>query len=234
MKKIIVLLTLTLLSSLLVKVNIKAQTSPTDSADREKIEGVREEVEQKVKEKLENIVTEDQKKSWNGTISSKNKTNFELTSGQQTRTVSLNEEVKIINQDRQEITFEDMETDQYVLAMGYEKIDGTLNARRIVVTQAYEPREKISVHGKIVNKANGEKIILVQNQEKEYELILDNNTEINQKTEEDTEEIDYEDLATDHDIVAVIEPANGETNSYNTIEILITTIKESPTPTEAE
>jgi hypothetical protein len=234
MKKIFALLSITLLSSLLLKVNIRAQTSPTDPADREKIEGVREQVEKKVNEKLESIVTEDEKKSWNGIISSKNETNFELTTGQQSRTVSLNEEVEIIDENRQEISFEDLEQDQYVLAMGYEKIDGTLNARRIVVTEQYTPREKTSVHGTIVNKANGEKIVLVQNQEKEYELIFDNDTDINQKTESDIEEIDYEDLATDHEVIAVIEPADGETNSFNAVEVLVTTIKESPTPTEEE
>lgn len=233
MKKIIVLLTTIIVSAFLIRVNINAQSKTTPTPDPTKTEQVRGKVEELVREKLENVVTEDQKKGWTGTISSLNETNFELTSGEQTRTVSLNEEVKIINQDRQEITFQDLEKDQYVLAMGYEKIDGTLNARRIVVTNPYEPREGISIHGTIVNKANGEKIVLVQNQEKEYELILDSDTEINQKKDSEIEEIEYEDLTTDLEIIAIIEPANGETNSFKASEILVTT-KESPTPTEAE
>ncbi len=234
MKKTIILLTITLLTSFLVKANINAQTDQASPTPDEKIQGIRDQVEEKVQEKVENIVTEDEKKSWAGTIASTNDSNFELTTGRQTRTVTLDDEVKIINQNRQEITFQDLEIDQYVLAMGYEKIDASLSARRIVITDPYEAYDKISIHGVIVNKANGDKIILVQNQEKEYELIFDSDTEIKQKTESDIEEIDYEDLTTDQEVIAVIEPANGETNSFNAIEILVTTIQESPTPTEEE
>ncbi len=221
------------MSSFLISLKIKAQTSPSPTPN-EKIQGVRDKVQEKVQEKIESIVTEDQKKGWAGTITSVNNTNFEISQGEQSRTVTLNEEIKIINQNREEISFEDLEEEQYVLAMGYEKIDNTLNARRIVVSEAYQPRKKTSVHGKIVNKANGEEIILIQNSEQEYELIFDSDTEINQRTESDIEEIDYQNLTTDQEIIAVIEPADGETNSFNAIEILVITPRESPSPTEAE
>lgn len=236
MKKVLFLITIIILSSFLIK--IKAQTTPTTTlspTSSEKIQGIRDKVEEKVQEEISKMITENQKKSWTGTISSINKTSFTLKSDSKERTIGLSEEVKIINQKRQEITFQDLKQDQYILAMGYEKIDNTLSAGRIVVTDPYQENNKESIHGTIVNKANGEKIILVQNSNQEYELILDNNTGLNQKTSKDEiQDIEYEDLNTDQKVIAVIKPANGETNSYNALEILVTTIKQSPSPTEAE
>lgn len=236
MKKILSSLTIIILSSCVINATTLAQTSfsPTPT-NTEQQQGIRDKVKELVDKKVNNIVTEDQKKGWAGTITSINKSSLEISQGEQNRTVVLNEEIKIINQNREETTFESLEEEQYVLAMGYEKTDGTLNARRLVVTNAYQPREKTSVHGKIVNKANDEEIILIQNSEQEYELIFDSKTVINEKIDSEIEDIKYTDLALEQEIIAIIEPADGETNSYNAIKILVTTIKESsPAPTESE
>ncbi len=233
MKKIIILSTIILFSSFVIKLQIRAQTEPSPTPD-EKVQGIRDKVQEQVQEQLENIITDDQKRSWNGTVSSLTETEFEIDSSNQTRTITINEDTKIINQAREAVSFQELEEDQYILAMGYERVDESLNAKRIVITEPYQPRKKISVHGTVVNKASNEKIILIQNQEQEYELILDSNTEINQKTDSDTEKLEYEDLPTDQEVIAVIEPADGETASYTAIEILALTLTESPTPTPTE
>ena len=241
MNKKILLVTLFLtLLALFIPYKLKAQESTSTASpttDPDTIKGVREEIEKKVRDKLEEIVNKQTKVGWIGKITQVSETGFKIEVDGESRTATFNEDAVIIDTDRQQITFDDLEEGQRVIAMGYSQIDGTLDARRIVFTSEKEPRNRQAIFGTITEKANQDEIMLVRNGQESYELILDNNSTIEMKSDDKITEIEYEDLTLDQKIAAVISPTDGNTETYQVEEMLVIsgpTKSEEVSPTQAE
>lgn len=197
--------------------------TPAEEIDPDSVKGVREEVEKRVREKIDEIITKQEKRGWIGEITETSAIGFKIQVGEETRTVTINDEAAVINENRQSISFEDLEAGDWVIAMGYTQIDGSLDARRVVITSEKEPIEKISVFGTITEKAGQDEILLVRNNEESYELIFDNDSVINLRQDDQTEEIEYDDLAVDQKLVAVISPTAGSTATYQVEKMLVLT-----------
>jgi len=119
----------------------------TDSADQitatgpaeqnsQDIDSIRQAVKEKVKEKIDQIISKpDQKLGWVGQIS-------QIESGKisidclykQTRQVLINEDTTVINSKRQTVESDQLKIDQIVLAMGYIDVEGNLISKRILIT----------------------------------------------------------------------------------------------------
>ncbi len=195
--------------------------TPTDEVDPDSVKGVREEVEKRVREKIDEIITRQEKRGWIGEITETSAIGFKIQVGEETRTVTINDEATIINENRQSINFEDLETGDWVIAMGYTQVDGSLDARRIVVTTEKDPLEKLSIYGIITEKAAQDEILLVRNNEESYELIFTNDSEINLQQGTEIEETEYNDLAVDQKVVAVISPTAGAGATYQVENMLV-------------
>lgn len=229
-KKIFSIIVLGTCLALFVPLHLKAQeaeTSPT--VDPEDVKGIREEVEKKARDLLEDIVNKKEKRGWIGTITELSATGFKMQSNEETRTSTISDQATIINQNREQINFDELTTNQRVIAMGYVQVDGTLDARRIVVIEEHEPREAKAIFGTITEKAAQDEIMLVKNSEESYELIFDQDSILEQRLDGETEEIEYDDLVAEQKVVAVISPTNGNTATYQVEKLLAIT---SPEPTE--
>ncbi len=226
--------------ALFIPYKLKAQESTATASpttDPDTIKGVREEIEKKVRDKLEEIVNKQTKVGWIGEVTDVSETGFKIEVDGENRTATFNEDAVIIDTDRQQLTFDDLEKGQRVIAMGYSQIDGTLDARRIVFTGKKEPRDRQAIFGTITEKAEQDEIMLVRNGQESYELILDNNSAIEMKTDGEITEIEYDELAVDQKIAAVISPTDGNTKTYEVEELLVISSPaqtEEATPTESE
>ncbi len=230
-KRLILITTLFFLLSLVVPIGLNAEEEekPSPTVSRDKIEGLREEIEKKVQEKLDDIVSQQEKKGWIGTITEVTATGFEMEVDEETRTVTLNDEASVIGEDRQEIEFDDLAIEDRVIAMGYKQIDGTLDGRRIVIVEEKEQRVRQSVFGTVTEMAEQDEIMLVKNGSEKYELIFDEDSVLEQRTNGETEEIDYEDLTADQKVAAVVSSTDGNTATYTVEKLLVVS---SPEPTE--
>ncbi len=223
-KKFFLIISLTAASIFFLPFRSQAQetstTSPTPTVDP-KTKGVRDAVKDKIEEKIGEILNKEEKRGWIGTITETSATGFKINVNEDIRTTVLNDEAVIINQNRQKIDFQDLETNQRAIVMGYVQVDGSLDARRIVLVGEKEPRERQSFFGTITEKAAQDEIILIKNGEESYELIFDQNSTMKKRQDSETGEIEYQDLATNQKIVVITSPTNGNTATYKVEELLV-------------
>lgn len=203
----------------------------------EEINALREEVRKKVEEKLKTIVTERKKRGWIGIVEEKTASGFKLSVKDEIRTVIISEEAQIVGLKREKLDFDDLETGQRLVAMGYLQPDNSLEARRIVFLPEKEEKEgRRVVFGSIIDKSKEEEILVIapsQNPDQEYEIILNQKTVLRQRVGKKLEKIKYEDLKVDQKIIAVVIPAksNGSTYYAKLILALSPIPSSSPTPT---
>ncbi|MBU2592108.1 MAG: hypothetical protein ABH867_03390 [Patescibacteria group bacterium] len=209
---------------------LASEQDPTDSAiTQEKQEEIIEEVQKKVKEKLDAILVSRNKKGWIGVVGEKGELSFEIESNGQNRTVTIASDVVIIDQNRKTIDFENLKSGERVVAMGYEQVDGTLEAKRIVSVPEPEERKTEVFFGLITDKSEESEIISIGGAEgKEYELILTAKTIVQRKADLKNTKLKYEDIKPDQKIIAVATPARSNGSTFNVSRILII----SKTPTE--
>ena len=217
-----------------MKWDAEEKTSPSPTVSRDKIEGLREEIEKKVQEKLDDIVSQQEKRGWIGIITEVTATGFKIEVNEEARTVTLSDEATVIDQNRQEIEFDDLAAEDRVIAMGYEQIDGTLDGRRIVIVDEKEPRVRQSIFGTVTETAEQDEIMLVKNGSEKYELIFDENSVLEQRTNGETKEIEYEDLTADQKVAAVVSPTDGNTATYTVEKLLVVSSPEPAQEPEAE
>jgi len=189
----------------------------------EKIEEIRKEIQKRVEEKLNQIADQVQKRAWIGTVEEKGETSLKLKSrDEEIRTISISEDVKVINKNRKEIGFDNLETGQRIIAMGYLQADATLEAKRIVVIPEPKKRERKAVFGMINNKSEEEEIISVAgNNEENYEIVLTQKTVLRKKAKGEMEKIKYQDLEAGQKIIAVLTPTEGNGSTFNAKLILV-------------
>ncbi len=209
--------------------NLNAQT-PTPAVAGEKIEDIRKQIEESVKTKLDEIINKQERRGWVGKITQVNTIGFEIETNGEDRSVTLNDQAVIINQNRQTISLENLEIGQRVIAMGEVQIDGSLDAKRVVITNEKEDDNRQPIFGEISETAAQDEIILVKNTDQSYELIFNEKSTLKQRLNGEIEEIEYQDLVPEQKIAAVISPTDGNTATYQVDELLVITPLE-PTPT---
>lgn len=235
-KKLFLIIISTTTLAFFVPLNLKAQT-PSPEVAGEKIDEIRKQVEESVKTKLDEIINKQERRGWVGKISEVNAIGFQIETNGEVRSVTLNDQAVIINQNRQTITLENLETGQRVIAMGEAQIDGSLDAKRVVITGEQEADNRQPIFGEIAETAAQDQIILVKNKDQSYELIFDENSLLKQRFNSEIEEINYRDLTSNQKIVAVISPLEGNTATYRVNELLVITLPEStpaPSPDQPE
>jgi len=247
MKRKIFLITI-LIALFFAPLIIAQETGEESTISGEKIEDIRKEIQKKVEEKLSQITDNVKKRAWIGEIEEKTETNLKLKSRDgETRTVTISDEVKVINNKRKEIKFEDLKTGQRIIAMGYLQVDTSLEAKRIVIIPETKERERRVVFGTINNKSEEDEIISITSnnngeENKEYEIILTTKTVLKEKTENKIKEINkfvsskinYQDLKTDQRVIAVLIPTSGNGSTFNAKLIFVLTPISSKASNETE
>ncbi|MFH1561064.1 MAG: hypothetical protein ABID04_00595 [Patescibacteria group bacterium] len=207
----------------------------------DKIDDLREEVRKKVEEKLKNIVDQQTKRGWIGTVEKKDKLSFTLKTNNQPepRQVNISEDLEVVDDSRKELTFDQITEGQRVIAMGYLQADGSLEAKRIVLIDKAEDRGIEAVFGTITDVSTEKQILSItplSDIDNAYEVIIDSKSTLRQRTDGDSKKTKYADLQADQKVVAVLSLSkdNGTTLNAKTMLIVSSLPEPSPTPTEAE
>jgi len=227
MKKLLIVLGIISASCLSLPIFIQAQEQADEitvavEENPEEIEKLREEIEKQVQEKLNSIIDKEEKRGWTGEITDKGETGFKIDFKDESRTITLGSEVTIIDDYREEMTFNELNINNYVLIMGYLQIDGVLEARRIVVTQKVEDVSTLAIFGTINDKSTESNVLLVSDKAgEEYELIIEKTTILRQKVDNEKKKIDYDDIHSNQKLVAIISPPENNGSTFNAVEIII-------------
>jgi len=237
-KKILLVIVLIIFSAALFPQWAGATSGTVSGAIKEKeeeINALREKVRKKVEEKLKTIISKRKKRGWIGIVEEKTTTGFKLKVKDEIRTVTISEEVQIVGLKREKLSFEDLETGQRLIAMGYLQPDNALEAKRIVFLPEKEEKRVIkTTFGTIIDKSKEEEILVIaphQNQNQEYEVVLNKKTLLRRRVNGKIKKVKYENLQTGQKVIVVIAPTKSNSSTYNAKLILILSPSPSPTPT---
>jgi len=219
-----------------------AQT-PTDEIDPE--------IKEKVQERIEAIQESGSKKAaYFGIITDVSNSILTIESGKGERKIKTDEETDFLGEKGQAIKLDDLEIEDFVIALGYLETDGLLLGKRIsVLAEEPEPVEpKEAVYGEVADISEEEEVISLSSLKDEvtYEIDVTSKTTIEKKIGEKTEEIEFEEIEIGDRLAAVgikkndngtitasfiyLIPAGAEA----TEEEITPTPKASPTPVEEE
>jgi len=204
----------------------------TDSADQitatgpaeqnsQDIDSIRQAVKEKVKEKIDQIISKpDQKLGWVGQIS-------QIESGKisidclykQTRQILIDEDTTIINSKRQTVESDQLKIDQIVLAMGYIDVEGNLLAKRILITN--KPLENLKntiVLATVTDISQTTTVMTLVTKERQVFQVRTDKTTKN--------------LIKNQKIIAILKSEGQDSNNWQIVDFKLLT--PSATPTQAE
>jgi len=219
------------LASLFLVLPVLAQTvdnqedqTATDSSDQEKIEAVREFFKEKVKG--ENNTQVGEKKGFFGEINSIDELNLTITTNNGKKKISIASDSAIIGQNGQKIKSEDLEKDDFIVAMGYIDENLDLEVKRLVVDQQPEKSEKQVVNGLITDISAEEEIFTVKNEKNNiiYTIMIDNNTDLQRQ---DSQKVKFEDFQIGEYLVAIGTTSKNEEKIINATSVFTTQVVES-------
>jgi len=204
----------------------------TDSADQitatgpaeqnsQDIDSIRQAVKEKVKEKIDQIISKpDQKLGWVGQIS-------QIESGKisidclykQTRQILVDEDTTIINSKRQTVESDQLKIDQIVLAMGYIDVEGNLLAKRILITN--KPLENLKntiVLATVTDISQTTTVMTLVTKDRQVFQVRTDKTTKN--------------LVKNQKIIAILKSEGQDSNNWQIVDFKLLT--PSATPTQAE
>ncbi len=204
-----------------------ADLSPTvtpDSTSLTEIQKIREAVQQKVKEKLSEIVALDttKKRGVYGNISTISASTITLTKDDNsTIQINTDDTTAFIDINRKKIDITKLKTGQSILVMGYNNNDGSLAAKRIVVNDpSYLPVKKIITMGKIVDRSQATNVALIvplTDKNTQYQVSLVNATTIVDST---NKKLAIKDVTVGKKVIAILSPS-AKNKTYTTDKIII-------------
>jgi len=214
--------------------NARAQ-SPTPT-------GVREEIKEKVQERIEQIQTEFKKRAFWGTLKEITNSTLVLDTPRGERRVKTDEETKFFGAGKKEIKLADLEIGNFIIALGYWQENGTLEGKRITaLTQAPKPAvRRYAVYGRVADISEEEKILSIVHPTKSdvtYQVKVESSTIITKKVEGKIKKVTFSEIEIGDRVVAVGTKAEGnETITAKLIHVIpgkATGLEEvTPTPTE--
>lgn len=162
---------------------VSAQT-PTTSTTTE-IQQLREVIQQKVKEKLQNLgqsPVENSKKAYAGTITELNSTGIKINSRNQNLQFTINNDTSYINLKQSKIKNTDLKVGQEVLILSLKQDSSQLIARRIILIESKKlENQKVTIIGKIADISTTSSVITlipINNKNQELQIKIDSKSEI--------------------------------------------------------
>jgi hypothetical protein len=214
-------------------------------------EEISPEIKEKVQERIESIQeSASRKAAYSGTITDVSNSTLTIKSEKGERKIKTDEETNFLGAKGQTIKLEDLEIDDFIIALGYLESDSYLLGKRISVLaeepQPVEPKE--AVYGEVADISKEEEVISLSSLKDEttYEIDVTSKTTIEKKVGEKTEEIKFGEIEIGDRLAAVGTKENGNgtisasviylipTGTETTEEAITPTPKASPTPAEEE
>lgn len=208
--------------------------TPTSSVTSD-IQKIREVVQQKVKEKLLQIISPTTtKKSIAGKIIEISETSLSLDYYNESRVIQLDPELTVIDANRNKSTVGKLKVGQDVLIMGIEDSENnTFSGKRIIVTDLSKLQIKKTVTtGKIVDISKTSSILTLvptHNKNTLFQIKMDSKTEYLSVTSQKIKQVD---IKSGHRIIAILRPDEKATKTYNAVRLIDLDYKPEPTPTK--
>jgi len=224
-----------------------AQTPSPEPVEEE--DEISPEIKEKVQERIEAIKeTGSRKAAYYGTLTDISNSTLTIESEKGERKIQTDEETELIGENSQEIELEDLEIDDFIIALGFIETDGLLLGKRVtVLSEEPEPAEsREAVYGEVADVSQEEEVISLSHliDETIYEIEIISKTIIQKKTGEKIEEIEFEEIEIGDRLAAVGTKGNdngtitasviylipSETEEVGEEEEVTPTPKATPTP----
>ena len=243
-KKIIKLLTiffaLSIFISFLTNIVIAQDQETTPTAEvtnnDEKVQGIREEVQKKVQDILEENKLGD-KKGYSGPIISIEDLTLTLETNEGAKEVEIATDAAIIGQSGKNIKAEDLKKNLFVVAMGYVNEQAQLEVSRLVVQEKPKSSDKEVIRGKITDISTEEQILTVKNEKENliFTIEIDKDTDLSRRDENGKKsKSKFSNLEKNDRIFVIGEPTENE-HKIITASIVLSIAgvqeKETSTPT---
>lgn len=208
--------------------------SPTNTVSDD-IQKIREVVQQKVKEKLMQIISPStSKKSIAGKIIEVNDKNLSIEYHNEARVIQLDPTLTVIDANRNKSTVAKLKIGQDILILGIDDSEtNTFIGKRIIVTDLSKLQIKKTVTtGKIVDMSKTSSIITLvptHNKNTLFQIKMDAKTEYLSATQQ---KIKPADVKSGHRIIAILRPDEKATKTYNAVRLIDLDYKPEPTPTK--
>lgn len=210
------------------------EPTPTQSVSAD-IQKIREVVQQKVKEKLLQIISPaTSKKSISGKIIEVNDTQMTIEYRSASRLILIDPTISVIDANRNKSTMAKLKIGQEVLVMGIEDTEAdSFTAKRIIVTDLSKLQIKKTVtSGKIVDISKTSSILTLvpaHNKNTLFQIKFDTKTEFLSPTQD---KIKQTDIKSGHRVIAILKPDEKATKTYNAVRLIDLDYKPEPTPTK--
>ena len=185
---------------------VTPEASQEEAVMGEKVKEIRDAIKEKVREKIEEA-KRGPKRAFVGEISQIADNTLKLENRQGNREVQIDTEAAIIGLKRETLQFEDLQPDDFVIAMGYLSEENVLLARRIVLRPKPKPRQREVAFGLVtdISAAEGEEILTVKNEKKGMTYMVDAGSAkmITKKLEGKIQKVTFADIALDDRLVAI-------------------------------
>ena len=243
-KKIIKLLTiffaLSIFISFLTNIVIAQDQETTPTAEvtnnDEKVQGIREEVQKKVQDILEENKLGD-KKGYSGPIISIEDLTLTLETNEGAKEVEVATDAAIIGQSGKDIKAEDLKKNLFVVAMGYVNEQAQLEVSRLVVQEKPKSSDKEVIRGEITDISTEEQILTVKNEKENliFTIEIDKDTDLSRRDENGKKsKSKFSNLEKNDRIFVIGEPTENE-HKIITASIVLSIAgvqeKETSTPT---
>ncbi|MBI2465566.1 hypothetical protein HYV64_05480 [Candidatus Shapirobacteria bacterium] len=208
--------------------------SPTNTVSDD-IQKIREVVQQKVKEKLMQIISPStSKKSIAGKIVEVSDKSLSIEYHNETRIIQLDPTLTIIDANRNKTTLAKLKVGQDILVLGIDDTQAnTFLGKRIIVTDLSKLQIKKTVTtGKIVDMSKTSSILTLvptHNKNTLFQIRMDTKTEYLSITQQ---KIKQTDVKSGHRIIAILRPDEKATKTYNAVRLIDLDYKPEPTPTK--
>ena len=183
-----------------------AQTPSPEPVEEE--DEISPEIKEKVQERIEAIKeTGSRKAAYFGTLTDVSNSTLTIESVKGERKIQADEEADFIGEKGQVIDLEDLEIDDFIIALGYIETDGLLLGKRVtVLSEEPEPAEsREAVYGEVADVSSEEEVISLSSLKDEivYEIEITSKTTIEKKVGEKIEEIEFEEIEIGNRLAAV-------------------------------
>jgi hypothetical protein len=239
--KILTLIVLFLISANTVRaITPTPEASSSGSASLDEIQKIREVVQQKVKEKLQQITTVDNSipRSAIGTITQINNKEITISYKNSNQLISVTDETIFIDAKKNKISLDKLKSGQDILALGYINDGNNLEAKRIVIIDL-KTIENINqvVTGKIVDLSKTSPIFTLipsKNKNTQFQIEIDDKTEI---IDSNNKKYTQKNLISGQKVIVIIKPDPKIQKTYYASKIIINdpqtltpTLTLTPTP----
>ncbi|MDP4009447.1 MAG: DUF5666 domain-containing protein [Candidatus Shapirobacteria bacterium] len=217
---------------------VEPTAEPTKTTNVDEIKKIREAVQKKVQEKLQQIVTPSQSvKSSIGTITDIKDNQISLEYQNSPQQILVSDETIYIDTKRNKTKLENLKAGQEILALGYVNTENILETKRIVFTDLKTlDNKKQVVIGKIVDISTLYSttpiftLISINDKNNQYQIKTDQNTQIEDKSGQKIKK-----LASGQKIIVILQPDKKVNNTFYASKIIqLDTETPSPTPTKKE